>query len=315
MLGKHTVKHWSSTQASIALSSGEAEFAGVIRGSGQGLGYQALLSDLGVSVPLRVWTDSSAAIGICTRQGLGKLRHLDTHTLWIQQAVRTGCVDLRKIPGEANPADLLTKHSISRQRMQELVSLFGCRYLDGRAASAPQVKKGESGRTTMADADRTIAAAHEHDGGTPPIMPHVQCSAAELQDRYPPLEAPEDDKLDDLRDDADDQLLNYGKGVASAVRAQTLQHGRTRKLPASVVSAPGAAPASTPGRRRSGNGRCLTTVANTTSAAPTSRSTSRSPRPGTLSPSFFCSTRAGPTRACSLDGPPRAQAFLPCVHP
>ena len=80
MLGRHCVKHWSSTQTSIALSSGEAEFAGVLRGAGQGLGYQALLKDLGVDVPLRVWTDSSAAIGICNRQGLGKLRLLDTHT-------------------------------------------------------------------------------------------------------------------------------------------------------------------------------------------------------------------------------------------
>ena len=80
MLGKHCMKHWSSTQTSISLSSGEAEFAGVIRGAGQGLGYQALLKDVGVELPLRVWTDSSAAIGICSRQGLGKLRHLDTHT-------------------------------------------------------------------------------------------------------------------------------------------------------------------------------------------------------------------------------------------
>ena len=81
MLGCHAIKHWSSTQTSVALSSGEAEFAGVIRGSGQGLGYQALLRDFGVEAHLRVWTDSSAAIGICSRQGLGKLRHLDTHTL------------------------------------------------------------------------------------------------------------------------------------------------------------------------------------------------------------------------------------------
>ena len=99
MLGSHTIKHWSSTQTSVALSSGEAEFAGVIRGAGQGLGYQALLTDLGIEVPPRVWTDSSAGIGICSRQGLGKLRHLDTYTLWIQQAVRIGRVDLRKVDG------------------------------------------------------------------------------------------------------------------------------------------------------------------------------------------------------------------------
>ena len=54
MVGQHAVKHWSSTQQSVTLSSGEAEFAGVIRGAGQGLGYQALLRDLGVELPLRV---------------------------------------------------------------------------------------------------------------------------------------------------------------------------------------------------------------------------------------------------------------------
>ena len=97
MFGKHTVKHLSSTQSSTSLSSGEAEFAGVIRGSGQGLGYQAVLEDLGVKVPLRVWTDSIAAICIFSRQGLGKMRHLDTHTLWIQHAARSGRIDLRKI--------------------------------------------------------------------------------------------------------------------------------------------------------------------------------------------------------------------------
>ena len=84
MLGAHTLKTWSSTQSSVALSSGEAEFNGVIRAAGMGLGYQSLLEDLGLKVPLRVWTDSSAAIGICSRQGLGKLRHLDTHMLWVQ---------------------------------------------------------------------------------------------------------------------------------------------------------------------------------------------------------------------------------------
>ena len=128
-LGGHAIKHWSSTQSSVALSSGEAEFAGVIRGAGQGLGYQALLRDFGVESSLRVWTDSSAAIGICNRQGLGELRHLDTHSFWIQQAVRLGRMDLRKVAGEVNPADLFAKHSLSRQRLEQLVELHGCRYM------------------------------------------------------------------------------------------------------------------------------------------------------------------------------------------
>ena len=140
-VGRHTIKHWFSIQTSTALSSAEAEFGGVLRCSGQGLGYQALLSDLGVEVPLREWTDSSAAIGICQRQGFGKVRHLDTQTLWIQQAVRAGKVDLWNLAEESNPADLLTKHNLTQARMEMLVQLHGCRYTEGRAESAPIVAR------------------------------------------------------------------------------------------------------------------------------------------------------------------------------
>ena len=235
MFGSHCVKHWSSTQTSIALSSGEAEFAGVLRGAGQGLGYQALLKDLGVVVPLRVWTDSAAAIGICNRQGLGKLRHLDTHTLWIQQAVRTGRVDLRKVLGEENPADLLTKHSLSRQRLEKLIPLFGCRYLGGRAAAAPQMRKGESSRVTMAEAqndagDEEVAELQEE---TSPCMPHLTYSAEELDARYPPLVAPEDDGLEDLADDGQDQVYQHGLGIARQIRADVAVQGRRRRPEAS----------------------------------------------------------------------------------
>ncbi len=110
MLGTHLLKSWSSTQTSISLSSGEAEFYGVVKASGVSLGYQALLRDVGLNLPIRVWTDSSATIGICGRQGLGKLRPVDTQSLWIQQRVRNGSVELFKVKGEENPTDLFTKH-------------------------------------------------------------------------------------------------------------------------------------------------------------------------------------------------------------
>ena len=100
MLGTHLIKSWSSTQASFSLSSGEAEFYGVVKASGESLGYQALLRDVGVEMPIRVWTDSTATMGICGRQGLGKLRHVDTQCLRIQQRVRDGSIELRKVKGE-----------------------------------------------------------------------------------------------------------------------------------------------------------------------------------------------------------------------
>ncbi len=225
MLGAHTLKTWSSTQSSVALSSGEAEFNGVIRAAGMGLGYQSLLEDLGLKVPLRVWTDSSAAVGICSRQGLGKLRHLDTHMLWVQQAVRSRRIDLRKIAGEENPADLFTKHLVSRDKVAQLVGLIGCRYLDGRAASAPLTRRAETGRTTIADAD----ANNLIEGRA--RMPHLefQGDSAALDAAFPSLSVPSDvgDDNEGLWDTWD-KLLVRGREIAEEIRQRMVSEGRRR---------------------------------------------------------------------------------------
>ena len=52
-------------QASISLSSGEAEYYGVVGATGIALGQQSLMRDLGMATDVSVWTDSSAAMGIC----------------------------------------------------------------------------------------------------------------------------------------------------------------------------------------------------------------------------------------------------------
>ncbi len=142
LLGKHLIKSGSSTQSSVSLSSGRSEFYSVVKASGVALGYQSLLQDLGHTLPVRVWTDSTATIGVCGRQGLGKLRHIDTQCLWIQQRVRDRTVELRKVRGEENPADLFTKHLVSREKIHGLLSLFGLEYRDGRAAAAPSLRAG-----------------------------------------------------------------------------------------------------------------------------------------------------------------------------
>ena len=54
-------------------------------------------------------TDSSAAKSFVSRRGLGKMRHLEIRDLWLQKEVRDGLVEVSKIPGDQNPADLMTK--------------------------------------------------------------------------------------------------------------------------------------------------------------------------------------------------------------
>ena len=223
MLGHHTVKTWSSTQASVALSSGEAEFNGVVRGSGIGLGCQSLLKDLGIDLPVRIWTDSSAAIGICTRQGLGKVRHLDTHTLWVQQAVRSGRIDLRKVLGEVNPADLFTKHSISRDRLMKLVNIFDCKFMGGRASAAPLTRTQASDKVKVAD---VCGMTVDPD----PIMPHTVYTLEEMNELYPSVEVPEDPVGEDFVDPEEDHLLQEGKKTVVEFLRALEEQGRRRRL-------------------------------------------------------------------------------------
>ena len=252
MFGSHAAKHWSSTQPSVSLSSGEAEYLGVVRGAGQGLRYQALLRDLGIDLPLRVWTDSSAAMGICGRQGLGKLRHLDTHTLWVQQAVRTGRFELRKVAGEENPADLLTKHSLSEERLRKLVELHGCRFAGGRAAAAPQLRRSQGVKVTLAGAGLDDGEAlamlsqgelgpspHTSQGETEadPCMPHLSMGEEDMDRLHPKLVVTNAVELMEPDLDREDTTYQEGLRIAEEIRQTTRVFGRTRHEAASRPTA------------------------------------------------------------------------------
>jgi hypothetical protein len=91
------LKSWSKTQATIALSSGEAELAAVVKGATEGLGMKAILADFGIDVGLSMYSDAAAAIGMVRREGLGRVRHLAVGDLWIQQRVRSGEIHVSKI--------------------------------------------------------------------------------------------------------------------------------------------------------------------------------------------------------------------------
>ena len=68
------VRAWSSNQAVIALSSGEAEYYAALKVAPAALGFQSMLMDLGIRASITLLTDSSAARGIIHRAGLGKHR-------------------------------------------------------------------------------------------------------------------------------------------------------------------------------------------------------------------------------------------------
>ena len=110
MFGNHAVKSWSATQQVIALSSGEAEYYSMVRGGSMGSGIRAMARDLGVSIGVNVKTDASAAKGIASRKGLGKVRHIDVSPLWLQDKVSKGEIVIEKVSTHVNLADATTKH-------------------------------------------------------------------------------------------------------------------------------------------------------------------------------------------------------------
>ncbi len=109
MFGSHLLKHWRSTQKVVALSSGGAEYYALVRVASVGRGHRGLLGGLGVGVGIDVWVDATAARGIGSRRGLGKVRHIEVALLWVQDVVRNKTIRLHKVDGTANPANILTK--------------------------------------------------------------------------------------------------------------------------------------------------------------------------------------------------------------
>ena len=112
-VGSHVLKTYSKQQKTVALSSAEAELHAMVAASAETLGVLALMADMGSKVEGEVFADSTAALGIAQRTGMGKLRHVRTQALWVQEVRAEGRLGYKKVLGSRNPADALTKYMAS----------------------------------------------------------------------------------------------------------------------------------------------------------------------------------------------------------
>ena len=157
--GFHTIKTWSTTQAVVALSSGEAELYALTKGAAIALGIASLAADFGLQLHLKLHTDASAAVGIVHRQGVGKLRHVRVQYLWVQSKVQSGELAVGKINGKDNPADLMTKNLAIADVQRHLQTLC-IEVLDDRAAIAPKLARAQpTSKTTNGNNND----GHDHD--------------------------------------------------------------------------------------------------------------------------------------------------------
>ena len=142
-IGEHVIKSYSRQQKIVALSSAEAELYAMVAASAETLGIIAYAKDLGLVMGGEVYGDSTAALGIAQRVGIGKVRHLRTQGLWVQETRLTGRLAYRKVLGSKNPADVLTKHVPGELLQRHLVTL-GVITPGGRAELAPELSSVES---------------------------------------------------------------------------------------------------------------------------------------------------------------------------
>ena len=139
MVGGHFLRSSVATQSSPALSSGEAEYVGNVKGGSIAIGIQAMAKDFGDDLKIRLRTDSSAAKGICGRIGLGKIRHLDVALLWLQHHVNSKRIQLLKVSGGDNLADIGTK-DVDSGRIAKFMKNMGFRNLMGRHPRALTIR-------------------------------------------------------------------------------------------------------------------------------------------------------------------------------
>ncbi len=144
MHGGHMIKSWSTNQAVVALSSGEAEYYGLVKAASVALGIKSISEDLGVKFDGKICIrgDASAAIGIANRVGVGKVRHIEVNQLWLQENIYEGEIETIKVRTDENLADALTK-AVSAKILNEHVNGVGAQIRSDRHLLVPKLNEGE----------------------------------------------------------------------------------------------------------------------------------------------------------------------------
>ena len=105
------VATWSRRQATVALSSAEAELAALTTAIAEATFVRNLITEVINEVPhVNFYSDSSAARSIAARRGVTpRVKHLAIKALYAQQYFAESGAKLLRVCTKENPADLMTK--------------------------------------------------------------------------------------------------------------------------------------------------------------------------------------------------------------
>ena len=94
---------------------------------------------MGVDVDIELNTDASAAKGIASRKGVGRVRHVEVHQLWVQEKVSRGEIVINKVEAEDHIAEILTK-LVDREKIDQAIKNAGLKRREWRHNSTPQLE-------------------------------------------------------------------------------------------------------------------------------------------------------------------------------
>ena len=158
----------SRTQATIALSSGEAELYAIGTGVAEALYVRNFLQEtqLSPNIQVTVYTDSTTGKSIATRMGASKrTKHVQLRYLYMQDLAATNVVRIKKVHTLQNPADVCTKY-VSAETQQRHHDKLGI-----QSGSTPSLRSGVqhfiighilATTTVCHDDDYTSAAVQNH---------------------------------------------------------------------------------------------------------------------------------------------------------
>eukprot|EP00971_Amphidinium_carterae_P116299 2303860-Amphidinium_carterae.1 len=118
-LGSHCVKTQRYLQSTGSLSSGEAEYYGIVKA----MAMVGTLARGAVQEGVEVFSDSSAARAFAQRKGLGRQKHVHVRWLWVQDKVLAKEATVEALNTAVNVADALTKPVASTMMNRRLKSM------------------------------------------------------------------------------------------------------------------------------------------------------------------------------------------------
>jgi Reverse transcriptase (RNA-dependent DNA polymerase)/gag-polypeptide of LTR copia-type/GAG-pre-integrase domain/Integrase core domain len=126
-LGGNTVWWKSRKQASVAVSSCEAEYMAVFESAKDAVWLRNLLCEFGScpgSLPTSVFLDNQGSISWAKDDALRKVKHISLRYHFTHDLIKTHIIDLQYIPTEDNRADSLTK-PLTGERFVKSLNLLG----------------------------------------------------------------------------------------------------------------------------------------------------------------------------------------------